>query len=265
MSLRGKANKENPGINLVSAIQNAKAVPALDNQAGTACFFDTMAALPPETYEKVDYLRKNAESILTKTRTLNQDMAIAQLPSDEIRKMLSDAIKISSSLRNAWVYQQQEIRYPRKAFPGPNPVRVRAINNGFMQLSLPALSANRTGNGYDLYWFTKDAIIDFEEKNGYIQSGRESITIIYKRYLKNKGTPSFLDNDNYEAKRVTNAICECIGHDDNCFATDFLYTSVASQYTGIEATVIPQSALNQFIQYLRCPIPDDADFLMGFV
>lgn len=97
-------------------------------------------------------------------------------------------------------------------------------------------------------WFSDHDTPLFDKKNKFV--------FVYKRFIpKDKKVFNVCDNDNWEMRRVTNAVISAMGYSDNSEVVDFFYTTVQGYYNGAELLVIRQKDLRWAYKYLSTSTP----------
>ena len=102
-----------------------------------------------------------------------------------------------------------------------------------LQLTLFPLVPYPIKGAYNVYYDVKEALFRFTEKQPFRFDATERFTLVYQRLAKGtvRLSTGCCDNDNFEMKRVTNAITEAIGIADSADKFSFYYTTI----TGSEA------------------------------
>lgn len=217
-----------------------------------------------EYRESIEYLASRCRQIESQIKRHSGRNSISSLGPDLIKKCLSNVLLMSTALRVALAQTSERDMALHSSGSLFCPVRVQKKDSAILRLALPPLVASRMAGSYDLYGWVKQAVTEFLAQNPITVRPDEHLLMIYKRYELNPNM-SLLDNDNFETKRVTNAVCEALAHDDNCFVLSFLYMTVHSSMRGVEATLIRQKDLTVFTDYLSETEPEDRDFLASVV
>lgn len=123
-----------------------------------------------------------------------------------------------------------------------------------LRVSLPPLLGRETRGAYNIYWKLKLALAEYEtehpEQPFSTPAGRK-LVLIYKRYATSLSNGHLCDNDNIEVKKTTNAIAEALHYSDNPEHFTMIYTTVEGPCNYLEATVIYQENLPEFLEYLH--------------
>lgn len=189
-----------------------------------------------------------------------------ELPQDEILKLLANTEMLDKSLRSC-VKSDTILRSSCKScLEMWNDVHVYEHPNAVLLMDFPPLVNTSYRNGeYGLskraevalyHWFSIHSPPDFEDGNRFMY--------IYKRYT-NDSIDMSSDNDNWEMKRITNSVSQAIGYSDNPRFSEFLYTTVESDFNGAELLLISHNSLPLFFDYLTSgtPIhPESSSFIM---
>lgn len=125
-----------------------------------------------------------------------------------------------------------------------------------IRVVIPPLIGRQFKGSYNIYWKLKVAFAQYEETRSLPRPDGEKLVLIYKRYSKNLSVVHSCDNDNWEMKRVTNAISEALNYSDNTEHFSMLYTTVKSDTDCVEATVVKQKDLHLFLDYMVSEKPE---------
>lgn len=129
-------------------------------------------------------------------------------------------------------------------------IKVIPVENGIIRLVLPPLASKKYVGSYNIYKSVKLALQAYQEKHGRIDVIGKKLIIIYKRFTPYFGLENDIDNDNWESKRVTNAITEAIEYSDNTAHLSMFYTTSRSNESRVEVTLIEQQSLPFFENYV---------------
>ncbi len=106
-------------------------------------------------------------------------------------------------------------------------VRVMPCDNGYFQIEMYPLVSMPSKGGYNCYFEVKEAVKTYIKSNPFVPQKGKRYTLIYKRIVT--GNLSLAkgrcDNDNFETKRVTNAITDALGIADSVDIMSFFYTT----------------------------------------
>lgn len=122
--------------------------------------------------------------------------------------------------------------------------------NAVLRVVLPPLIGRKIKGSYNIYWKLKAALSQYEQKCGMPDIKDEKLVLIYKIYARSLDIGHVCDNDNWEMRRTTNAISEALNRSDNPAHFSMFYTAVESSVDCVEATVIYQKNLSEFLDYL---------------
>ena len=128
------------------------------------------------------------------------------------------------------------------------PVKVTAVpvEHGIVRLLLPPLVSQKYAGGYNIYLATKAAMEKFKNEHGLEDVIGKKLVLMYRRFTTDFDTSTMLDNDNWECKRVTNAIAEVLQYSDSIDHFSMVYTTSRSTQNYIEATLANADFLTFF-------------------
>lgn len=179
-----------------------------------------------------------------------------ELPQNEILRILADTEMLDKSLRSC--VKAETILYGsnEKSLEMWSDIHVYEYADAVLLMDFPPLVNTSYRNGeYGLskraemalyHWFSTHCPPDFISGNRFLY--------IYKRYTSDAIDMSS-DNDNWEMKRITNSVSQAIGYSDNPRFSEFLYTTVESDFNGAELLLIRHSQLPTFFDYLTSGTP----------
>lgn len=208
--------------------------------------------LPGGQYsDSTDFLIKRISELARLTKFVPLNQPLENIPDDELYGLLEQVTQAGTAVRNALV-GGKDSGFPkrRKRYVEHLNIQVFQPKNCILKLVLPPLMPIKFAGSYDVYWNTKLALQEYFAVHEIPKLTGQKLTLIYKRYTKNIHTDALCDNDNWEMKRVTNAITEELFYSDNPANFSFFYTTVESSFEGCEATVIRQENLADFTDYL---------------
>lgn len=213
---------------------------------------DEQVLQPPQTHtastdfvlNKIAALNKLKDSILPhiNTSSLNEELVFS---------LLENATQISMVARDAYIGSKDaDYSKRRERFVSGANIEITQPEQAILRVSLPPLIGRRFKGSYDIYWSLKYALEEYFSTHNVPQFKDEKLFLIYKKYGKNLTVSYTCDNDNWEAKRTTNAISEAINYSDNADHFSFIYTAVKSTTNYVEATLIKAEDLPLFCHYL---------------
>lgn len=207
---------------------------------------------------------KSCEKVLTissRINDLSQNLATTNVPLKQEKLMydlVSEIAKLDMTVREAVLERRDDLFFSRekelvkRAF-----ISVTVPENAVIRVCLPPLIGRQFKGSYNIYWKLKAALSQFEKEHPFPNLSGEKMVLMYKRYSTNLAVGHSCDNDNWEMKRVTNAIAEALNHSDNPEHFSMFYTTVQSAVDCVEATVIKQSDMHLFLGYLENGTPED--------
>lgn len=213
----------------------------------------------------VNKFKSNAESL----KNVFGDILLSDMPQEDILQMLSYTEKLDKSLRSCLKEESILDSDSRntESLELWTDVHVYEYENAILLMDFPPLvNSSYRFKEYGLSkraeielfrWFHSHKMPDFEAENRFLY--------IYKRYVS---TPidTVSDNDNWEMKRITNAVSQAIGFSDNPRFSEFFYTTVHSEFDGAELMLIRHNDLVLFSDYLisGTPVhPESGSFFTG--
>ena len=183
-----------------------------------------------------------------------------QLPQDTILSMLADTELIDKSLRSC-VKVETLCNAAGIQLDLWTDVSVHEYGSAILLMELPPLVNVSYRNGE--YGLSKRAEIElFRWFTAHKEPQRiegDKFLYIYKRFTHILDSVGLCDNDNWEAKRITNAVTHAICFSDSPRYTEFFYTTVKSDYDGAELLVIRHSDLSKYLDYLALEVPIHPD------
>lgn len=200
------------------------------------------------------------ENVVNSLKDTFGDIRLADLPQEEILGMLSFTEKLDKSLRSC--IKEGVITGESKSgtLEMWTDVHVYEYPNAVLLMDFPPMvnSSYRYGEyglskraEVELFkWFHTHNLPDFADENRFLY--------IYKRYVSGP-IDMASDNDNWEMKRITNAVSQAIGFSDNPRFSEFFYTSVHSDFDGAELMLIRHKDLILFVDYLDSGTPIHPD------
>lgn len=208
------------------------------------------------TVESTDFLKKTGGKLSDKLRKIPDKKSAGQLDEDTLLSMISDVSQLEMALRNAYIQgPERALRWQKKTYLEKAPIIIGQPAGALLCLSLPALVGRYYKGSYNVYFRTKLALEEYFSCNNSLSVQGKKILLIYKKYTSKKTLSYICDNDNWEMKRVTNAISETLNYSDNAFHFSILYTTVFSSADCVEALLIEQDRLPDFRWYLAFENP----------
>lgn len=198
-----------------------------------------------------EYIENRVRELQKITQKIPQNTALESLHEDQLIGLLENATQISMAVRHAYLGGKNEwYESRRETLSGHLPVRVGHPENTVLRISIPPLVGRRFKGSFDVYWNVKISLEEYYSKHERPILTDEKLLLIYKKYAPNLDICYTCDNDNWEAKRVTNAISEALMYSDNAEHFSMMYTAVKSDSDFVEATVIRLQDLPKFASYL---------------
>ena len=204
-----------------------------------------------------DFLKKRALSLFRIAESMPESTNIEEVPADILLDGLCDATQACMALRagliNVSAGAGASYKTRRNTALQASQIRISKPDSAVVRLTLPMLVSRQYKGAYDVYWETKYALEKYVDDGGKFDfKVGDKLLLIYKKYTKNISSTITCDNDNWEMKRTTNAICEALGYSDNAKHFSMLYNTVQSDVNMVEATVIKETDIVSFAEYLSC-------------
>lgn len=200
--------------------------------------------------EKIDKLYALGKKIENE-----QTENVYDISSVKLYEILQYTSFIAMKIREAVDYNTRFFSYNErkkvfKRYVNALPITVSQPENAILRVKIYPLIRDSYKGAYNVYWDVKDAIkaYSYDNKIERITSGK--LLLIYKKYGPANARLCSYDNDNWEMKRVTNAISESINYPDTAKNFSFLYTAVEAEENYVEATLIRMENIDFFTKYL---------------
>lgn len=199
----------------------------------------------------------NRINALQKTaKKLRPDEDLQSVHDDYLLDLLQDATQISMVARDAYLGGKNAWYGSRREEICEHlPVKVGRPDGTILRVTVPPLIGTRFKGSYDVYWNVKVVLEEYYEKHERPVLYGEKLLLIYKKYAQNLSSDFTCDNDNWEAKRVTNAISEALLYSDNAEHFSMMYTAVKSEFSFVEVTVIRIEDVAKFADYILDSAP----------
>lgn len=206
----------------------------------------------------VDWSFASTEHLLNIVKRINKiceripdKILIENLPEEILCKMFEQASLLSRALRESFssvsVSDHSELK---KKYKDTLNIFVSKPENTIIRIKMLPLINKPLKGTYNVYDEVKIALEEYKKEHRIDVPQGERFTLIYKKYSKSFASNYTCDNDNFEMKRVTNAITESIHRYDNVHNFSFYYTTVLAKKNYVEATVIKENDLANFIEYI---------------
>lgn len=208
------------------------------------------ASTPVLSTETVENIRRKARTIDHKAQNLGSTGFIPA-GSNEVFALFKDSLALNTALRIAYLGQIDAKRPQReRELSAALPLTVSCPEHSVLRIELPPLIGRESHGMYDIYYQTKSVLSSFLSDHTLPNYKGQKLLLLYKKYTTTLSSSNTCDNDNWEMKRVTNAVAEALGYSDNVEHFSMLYTTVASNCNKVEATVLLLSQLSFFLPYL---------------
>ena len=111
-------------------------------------------------------------------------------------------------------------------------IHIEELNENEFKITLNPLADKKYKGSYDIYYQIKLALNKYLSYHKFNLKKDRKYILVYKRYSVN--IKSETDNDNWEMKRATNAITECVSFSDSPSHLSFVYTTVPDNKNYVE-------------------------------
>lgn len=204
-----------------------------------------------------DYVKNRVKKLKKTTDRLPVGKDLDSISDDDLFSILEESTQVSMSVREALIGTKDPLYVSRreKLCGQIYNIVVGHPEGTILRVSLPPLVQARYKGSYDIYRATKIMLSEYYSKHERPVVQGEKLLLLYKKYAKDLTADYTCDNDNWEAKRVTNAISEALLYSDNAEHFSMMYTAVKSDRCYVEATVICLANLPKFTDYILDPIP----------
>lgn len=246
---------ENPIDTLISSVEASE--PEADGASGS--FYCGNSEIQNRQDAEIrDYILRKLQAATAITRELGDGPSHVGGYQDRLIRILENLYLAEIPIKSA-IIGSKNLGYPerRKRLTNCLPIVVSKPPNTILRVIMPPLIGRKITGSYNQYWSVKYAIEQYKETHPIEQIYGEKLLLIYKKYAHDLSVDYTCDNDNWEAKRTTNAISEGINYSDNAANFSFMYTAVLSDACCVEATVIRLSDLPLFYGYLTNSCPEN--------
>ena len=207
--------------------------------------------VPNNSFTSTDYLKKKADSLVQKAQNLPSETSVLAIDEDELFDILEDIEDINRIVRESLLESPFYDNSSRiEGYFDRAEIRVCTPQNAIVRLIFPPLLRAKRSNAYNVYWQAKAALKNHFESRGKPCLLRKKFVLIYKKYATNLSADYTCDNDNWEMKRVTNAISEFFNITDNADTFSFFYTAEKAEKNYVEVTLIERKNMGLFLDYI---------------
>lgn len=210
---------------------------------------------PKYTYDiaanTIGFLKHRCEKLYLKTRKYKDKFDISSIDDEELYDLLAESTQLSMAIRKSILgYKDYGYLFRRKRLNEYLPVRVEQPQGTILRISIPPLIGRPFHGSYNIYWGVKIALEEYFAHVPVPDLVGKKLLLIYKKYAPDLSVCFTCDNDNWEAKRVTNAISEALYYSDNAEHFSMMYTAVICPLSYVEATVILLEDFPKFADYI---------------
>lgn len=215
---------------------------------------ESYGLLPVSSFQKAV---QNFENDVKSHVIGNKDTRLCDLSQSDILRLLSHTEKLDKSLRSCLKPETLSTINQNGNRNLWTDVHVYEYPEAILLMDFPPLVNISYRNGE--YGLSKRAEIAlFQWANTHdlpdFQGENDRFLYLYKRF-STTDIGNLCDNDNWEMRRITNAVSQAIGYSDNPRFSEFFYTTVPSEFDGAELMLIRHSGLPKFIDYLSSGTP----------
>lgn len=202
-----------------------------------------------------DFILNRIKALQKTGNFLHEGEPLAGVHDDYLFSLLEDSTQLSMAVRTAILGEKGPWYASRREALCKHikNVVIGHPEGTILRVTIPPLIGRRFKGTYDIYWAVKVMLEEYYSKNERPILYGEKLLLIYKKYAPNLSVCFTCDNDNWEAKRVTNAISEAFLYSDNAEHFSMMYTAVNSRYDFVEATVIRIQDMPKFADYILDP------------
>ena len=206
---------------------------------------------------------QSTDFLLTKAKLLNKALANAaqkqtlyDVHEDCLWQILECVTQMEMAVRDTLIESKSyETAEKTKRYSAMSGICVGTYLNAVLYVRLPPLMGRQYKGSYAIYRKVSTVLKDYFSSHKRPRLDGQKLLLIYKKYTPFRGVTHNSDNDNWEMKRVTNAISEQLQYSDNAEHYSFMYTTVKSEANCVEALIIPLKSLPQYQDYLHSPTP----------
>lgn len=198
--------------------------------------------------KELQYVEKHAKSLLLTIEKARQNR-------QEILTIIQETELIRLSIRKTIPYLPEQITTKEKAIE-PLGITVSTPSYALLMVDMIPLNPQPTKGSYNVYYEVREALKNYLSQHPMILNPKQRYTLIYKRIVPGdlRLATGKCDNDNFEMKRVTNAITDTIGIADSVDKFSFYYTTVAGKSHHTEVILVYES---QFLGNQNALYPAD--------
>lgn len=208
---------------------------------------------PKKSYLSTSYIKRQANTIFKKAQSLENDIAAAALPFEILYPILVSCVNLQRVLRESMIQSPYiNCMQDKKEICDTLKISLSFPENTILRLSLYPLFDFRKEKtiSYNTYWSVKTVLENGLKDKNIILEKNKPLFLIYKKYSQNLTCEYTCDNDNWEMKRVTNAIAEQFFLTDNAETFSFIYTAAKAEKSFCEVTLLYRKNISLLTDYI---------------
>lgn len=207
-------------------------------------------------HNSTEFMQRRIETLYKLKDKIPAGTENNSVPDDVLYSLLEQTSQLDMAVREGILgYKDSGYAGRRGRLASQIPVIVAQPPGTVLRISLPPLIGRRFRGSYNLYWAVKIALEEYCASHTIDTPLSEKLLLIYKRYARNLDVCYTCDNDNWETKRVTNALSEALNYSDNAEHFSMMYTAVKGSVDCMEATIVRIQDMGAHLNYILDPTP----------
>lgn len=207
-------------------------------------------------HNSTDFMQRRIETLYKLKDKIPSGTENTSVPDDVLYDILAQISQLDMAVRAGILgYKDSGYAGRRGRLVSQIPVIVAQPPGTVLRVSLPPLMGRRFRGSYNLYWAVKIALEEYCANHTIDTPSSEKLLLIYKRYARNLDVCYTCDNDNWETKRVTNALSEALNYSDNAEHFSMMYTAVKGTVDYMEATIVRMQDVETHLNYILDTTP----------
>lgn len=217
---------------------------------------NTRKSVPTTCIQSTDFLITKAKSLNKTLKNVAQKQTLYDVHEDYLWQILECVTQMEMAVRDSLLDSKiNETVEKNSRYCDVSGISVGQNLDSILCVTLPPLMGRRYKGSYAIYRRLTTILKNYFDTHERPQLYGQKLLLIYKKYTPFRGITVNADNDNWEMKRVTNAISEQLRYSDNSEHFSFMYTTVKSEANCVEALLIPLDKLPKYQEYLSSPTP----------
>lgn len=207
-------------------------------------------------YDSTDFVISKSKKLQKDISLLPPQRALDEVDESVLYRLLSDISILDQTVREAILGGKDEGYATReRALAMASNIVVAKPPKAILRILIPPLAGRQFSGSYNIYWKLKTVLNQYAHEHEIEHISEGKLVLLYKKYAKRIDACYTCDCDNWEMKRVTNAIAETLNYSDNAEHFSMMYTAVKSQVDCVEATVLRMESFPFFFDYLTESVP----------